>query len=350
MKDEDFIKVTDFEEDEKLASKANKNAIFLTTATILAIIIIFVSCGYTKKAEEIIKANNMEISQEESIDNNNTVVAATYASSLENQDEATQEFSQETSEYKGKEIDYNNVSSFYSTIEENRNNFGEFAECFQSEEDVKNFINFIYSFDQLYSLSDASSTISSQKQYDEIIRSYYDSCVKNNIDGNLASLFKEDSYINVKLSEAERLTNNLRNGKGNDYTIPNEYYTWLAINLWVGPNDIKENLKNAPLIDLLREQYESYRNVGNMIEARKYQKNDSLPIDKLDVYYSYQYEDGIEVSETQNSFSCPDGVDNVISKAENVEETKHVLTNDSTLPFSKIDEMFEYVLGNGKVK
>ena len=144
---------------------------------------------------------------------------------------------------------------------------------------------------------------------------------------------------------------NLKNGSGNDYTIANQYYTWLGKNLCDRRTAITQNMKNAPLIDLLREQYEAYRLKGNMLEARKYQKNDSLDIDPIEIYYAYQFPSDADVTSMNNSFSCPDwGIDNVVSKYEETTETKLVERIDNREIYNTVTESFETVLNKGKTR
>ena len=354
---ENEIMVVNEEKDESIAEKAIKALV--PTATALALIIIIGTTWYVvrdnKPKEVTTRISGIDPSKEYTstiayTSNTDEEIVEEAATAQESSDEETLDNEEYTYEYKNEDVDYSNVTSFYNDIIENRNKYGNFAESFQSEEDIINLINFIYKFDGLYDYSNLQTTITSQQQFDEIISDYYKSCVKNNVDAELSILFKRDSLIRMKLEEAEDLANNLRNGNGKDYTISNNYYKWLAVNLIDERTKISYTTKNAPLIDLIREQYDEYRNVGNMLNARKYQKNDSLDIPKMDLYYDYTYPEDVTVTEVQNSFSCPDwGIDNIISKGEEIEETKLITKKDGTPFFAQVEMSFDEVL-HGKVK
>ncbi len=350
MKNEDFDLVVGSQEDEEYARNVRKSVIGITAST-LAIIILLGTYVYNNREEVLEEPTRIE--QE----------ATTYDDSLayveENApenvaDEVSEAASEEVSEvvnedfsFGNKDIDYSNVEAFYNQIVEYRSKYGTFAESFQSTSDVMNLVNFYYLFDETY---EVETPINSQAQFDEIIRDYYKSCASHGVDANLNILFKQDSVIQRKIKESEDLANNLKNGSGKDYTISNEYYTWFGVNLVDKRTAIMETIKYAPLIDGLREQYEQYRYVGNMLNARKYQKNDSLPIEKTDIYYGYKFEDGVNVTEIHNSFSCPDGIDNFVSKPENKEETKWIISEDGSVPFERVDYNFEYILNKRRVR
>ena len=111
----------------------------------------------------------------------------------------------------------------------------------------------------------------------------------------MSILFSNYQYGQSKLSEAEKLAANLKNGKNNDYTISNEYYKWYITNLSNISGDINLSLKeNAPLVDILIEQFKNYRMVGNMLAARQNQKTFDLGIG------------------SDGQFVCPDSVDDYI--------------------------------------
>ena len=240
-------------------------------------------------------------------------------------------------------VSYTNINKFYRYIVESRLTYGEFAESFQSEDDVKNFVNFIHKFDELN--YDVDSTIESKDEFDKIVADYYNSCLKHDIKGSLNILFEEYPTYKKMLEESENLAYDLKNGKGKDYTIANRYYTWMCQKLCDDRTSIDSTRKNAPLIEILRWQYEEYRNSGNMLNARKYQKNDSLPIDSVNIYYAEPNPEGIEVKETQNAYTCPDwGVDNVVSPTEEDTEVKLVIKQNGERLFKRVEENFDSVL------
>ena len=351
--EDEVIKVIDednSQEAKETSNKLKKQLTFVGCAWLAAVIIIVASQGKSCNKNQIIEKASIEntvenneveipeeVSEEEVI---GEVITDPVDSELGNEEETNISY---------KEVDYTNVDTFYNHIVENRNNYGEFAESFQSEDDVKNLVNFIYQFDEMYANNETS--IDSQELFDEIIRDYYKSCVNHDIQGELHLLYKEGSLGYSKLKEAEELTYELKNGTGNDYTIANNYYTWLGKNLCDKRTAITQNMKNAPLIDLLREQYEEYRLVGNMLDARKYQKNDSLDIDPIEIYYSYQFPSDADVTAMNNSFSCPDwGIDNVVSKYEETTETRLVERIDNREIYNTVTESFETVLNKGKTR
>ena len=348
-----YQKVIDVQENKEVAKKGNAAIIFLLTSTLAATIII-VSCLGAKSKRNIDDSlnvnkinNTTNISSD--INNSNEDTMNEIADQSENiEDEVTED---NNSNFGEKEIDYSNVSTFYNHISENRARFGNFAESFQSEEDVKNFIDFLYKFDALYDYTDTTSTINSQDYYDKIIQDYYSSCVKHDVKGQLNLLFNNNKLAKEKVAEAEELAYDLKNGKGTDYTIANKYYTWFLVNLIDDRTKVDYTSNNAPFIDGLREQFEQYRYSGNMLEARKYQKNDSLPVKSIDIYYADEAPEGVEITEIENSLTCPDwGVDNIISKYEEDEEVKLYIKKDGQGSFYRVDEQFEMILNKGKVK
>ena len=343
-----YSKVIEEEENNEVAKKGN-GAIFFTSACVLAAaIIVCSSLASTNKREDNKKDNKVknEISITTDLSNNNDVMQKVEI------DNTSSEISEEVQEDSiDREIDYSNASTFYNHIIDNRNKYGSFAESFQSEEDVKNFINFLYKFNELYSNMDITSTIDSQEMYDKVIQDYYGSCVKHDIKGELSQLYNSNKLAQAKIAEAETLAFDLKNGKGKDYTIANRYYTWFLVNLIDDRTKVDATTNNAPMIDALREQFEQYRYSGNMLEARKYQKNDSLPVESIHLYYADEPESGVQITEVENSLTCPDwGVDNVISKYEEDTEKKLYIKRDGQGTFYRVDEQFEMVINKGKVK
>ena len=335
-------RVINIEENQSVANNARKNINPIPIATIIAVAILTTSCSVyeiSKKVRE--KASNKEelpIIYLEADEENNI---------NENVQKTTLNNNNAISEY---EVDYSNVNTFYKHIIENRNNYGIFAESFQTEDDVKNLVSFIYSFDPLYSNQNLNTSINSREEFDEIISDYYSSCVSHDIKGQMYLLYPKDSMLSKLLKESEELAYDLKNGSGNDYSFSNKYDTWMIYNITDGRTNINQTSKNAPLIETLRWQFEQYRYVGNRLNARKYQKNDSLPVPGVDVYYSEFNNYEGEISETQNSFTCPDwGVDNVMSPTEEVTETDLVVEMDNERLFEQVEEIFNNKL-KGKTK
>ncbi len=289
--------------------------------------------------EEI--ANTEEASVEETPEEVvNTEEASVEEKNVESEEsvEETQEVVLANNEYSfnKKEVDYSNVDTFFNQIVDYRNKYGQFAESFQTREDVTNTVDFFYKFNDLYN---ADSTISSQEQFDEIIGDYYSSCAAHGVDANLNILFKKDSLMQKLLQESESLVNNLKNGKGSDYSIANQYYIFLARTLIDGRTSIQENQINAPFIELYRNQADAYANVGNMYAARKNQKNDALNIEDADVYYAHQFDDN--VVEINKSYTCPNSVYEFVSKVKN--NPRWIVSEEGSVPFETVDYYFDYI-------
>ena len=350
--DNDNVKVVNVEENQKTADKGNSAIIFFTTCALAALIIIGVTKLDKNKNIDINKNTNNDITTEQSINNTDT-----------NKDEVKTEDKEDlviTTEKENKEVvinevekevDYTNVESFYDHIIENRNIYGSFAESFQTEEDIKNFINFVYQFNDFYSKCDLTTTIESKEQFDNIVADYYSSCANKGITGQLSTLFESIPDYKNNLAESENLAADLKNGTGKDYTIANNYYTWFGKKLCDDRTAIDSTRANAPLIEILRWQYEQYRYAGNMLNARRYQKNDSLPIESYTIYYAEPAPEGVEVIETQNAFSCPDwGIDNVVSPTEEDTETKLVIKETADSLFYRVQESFKDITQKHKVR
>lgn len=365
IEDSQVQKVVNTEEAKETAKVSAGTIVFVSTC-LLSAVIILASCTdlfnkkdtNTNNAKNINNEVNVEAEAINYADENNTQ-ESTDSISEDNIVETNQDEQNEIN-ITIRDVDYSNVEAFYNHIIENRNKYGSFAESFQTQDDIKNFINFLYKFDQLYGGADTYSTIDSQEMYDRIIQDYYNSCVTHDVKGELNLLYSHNKLAQDKIAEAENLTYDLKNGKGNDYTIANRYYTFILENFIDGRTMVDINQNNAPFIDALREQYEYYRhsehlqqylNTGNMLNARKYQKNDSLPVDSIHIYYADEAPEGVEVTEIENSLTCPDwGVDNIFSKYEEDTETKLYIKRDNQGVYEKVDEAFTNVLNKGKVR
>lgn len=361
-KDIEYVEVVEVEDADENTKYNAKSVLFLLTAGLLATVIIVATLAHDNKFndklvryaydDEIVYNDPSYNEQEDNTINNSVTTNNTTTSNTDTKDSNTQtgenNITKETIKH---EIDYSNVETFYNHIIANRNKYGKFAESFKSEEDVKNYINFLYKFDEMYDDIDTTTTIDSQEKYDSIVQDYYKSCVSHDIKGELNLLYSNNKLAQQKIAEAEALAYDLKNGKGKDYTIANRYYTWFLVNLIDGRTMVDRTTNNAPFIDALREQFEQYRYSGNMLNARKYQKNDSLPVDSVHLYYADEASENTEVIEIQNSLTCPDwGVDNVISKYEEDEETRLLIKRDNQRTFQTVDDEFKIVLNKGKVR
>ena len=236
--------------------------------------------------------------------------------------------SQESIKELGEAIDYSKVDdnyeeiaeSFYNSILRYRNTYGNnFAEEITSKNDVVELLYFINQFKD----TNIKSTITSKETFESLVDSYYSSCAIYGIEPNMSILFNNYEYGQKKLSEAEKLAANLKNGQGTDYTIPNEYYRWYANNLLYGDDKvlIEDSLKeNAPLIAILIEQFKNYRQVGNMLLARQNQKTFDLGVG------------------ADGQFVCPDSVDDTIIN-QRFSEGGHVVGDGN--PFQSAYEYIE---------
>lgn len=349
-------KVVDQEEDEETADHLRAGLIFLGCSALAASIILgsLAYVNYHKENQTNTKSTyeddvnknidvNDNISKETNEETNEETTTQTTTEDVENNEEVY--------EPEVKEVNYNNVGTFYNHIIDNRNKYGKFAESFQTEEDVKNFINFVYQFNDFYSECDLNTTITTKDQFDSIIADYYSSCANHGIEGQLSTIFENISDYKTNLSESEKLAADLKNGVGNDFTIANNYYTWFGKKLCDDRTAIDSTRANAPLIEILRWQYEQYRYAGNMLNARRYQKNDSLPINSYSIYYAEVAPEGVEVIETENSFSCPDwGIDNVVSPTEEDTEKKLVIKETADSLFYRVQESFNDITQNNKTR
>ena len=340
--DEKVQKVINEEEYDKFDSdeemKKSICRIGIGTALVLC------ALGYYYVANKSDKTNEEKISNDsEIIEDTETVIQPTIEEDIASTIEATN--TNATFDFSDEELDYTNVDIFFNQIVEYRNKYGEFAESFQSKEDVINFVNFLNMFDE--TKKGIESSIDSQEMFDEIITDYYKSCVAHDVEPNLSCLIPDGTYMRSVMEEGEKLSYNLKNFNGSkDYASANDLYNYIVKN-FLG-TAIPQSNKYFPYFEWAREQYEQYRNTGNMINARKYQKNHTLEADGIDLYYGYNGQDIIDNGGTyeikENGLYCPDAVDNLFSKTENVEETKWISSYDGTVPFQKVNEGFEDIL------
>lgn len=345
--DEKIIKVANQEEFEELENdkELRKSAIRIG----IGVLLLLCATGYYYKSTHTDK-NKVE-NESSSIDN--TIVSeesnVTVLPTVEEEITSTIETTNTTAEFdfSDEELDYSNVDTFFNQIVEYRNKYGEFAESFQSKEDVINFVNFLNMFDE--TKKGIESSIDSQAMFDEIITDYYKSCVAHDVEPNLSCLIPDGTYMRSVMEEGEKLSYNLKNFNGSkDYASANDLYNYIVKNFLNTKTAIPQSNKYVPCIDWAREQYEQYRNTANMINARKYQKNHTLEADGIDLYYGYNGQDIIDNGGTyeikENGLYCPDAVDNLFSKSENIEETKWISSYDGTVPFQKVNEGFEDIL------
>ena len=220
--------------------------------------------------------------------------------------------------YNEKATDYDAIAQgFYNQIQSYRNKYSIFAEDFTSVDDVKEFIIFVNQFKN----PNMKSKINSLETFENMLKSYYNSCAIYGVEPNLSELFEGYPYAQNILAESESLAANLKNGNGNDYTIANNYYKWMGTKFYLG--EVNMSLKeNAPLAITVRNQYSSYRQVGNMLNARKYQKTYDLGLG----------EDGQLV--------CPDSIDDYMIN-QTIPEGGHVINEEAT--YDTFGTAYDYI-------
>ena len=340
LEEEEKQKVVGYEVDMEIVRAGAK--ILLCLASTIGITYFLLHTNWDKTV------NNIENNQDENIQEE--VSEVVLPETVEEEVAAVIEETTNTTatfDFSDEELDYSNVDTFFNQIVEYRNKYGEFAESFQSKEDVINFVNFLNMFDE--TKKGVESSIDSKEMFDEIITDYYKSCVAHDIEPNLSCLIPEGTYMRSVMEEGEKLSYNLKNFNGSkDYESANKLYTYIIDKYLDGRTAVPQSNKYVPYFEWAREQYEQYRNTGNMINARKYQKNHTLNVDGIDLYYGYNGQDIIDNGGTyeikQNGLYCPDAVDNLFSKSENIEETKWISSYDGTVPFQKVNEGFEDIL------
>lgn len=221
--------------------------------------------------------------------------------------------------YNEKATDYDTVAQgFYNQIQSYRNQYGSFADEFTSVNDVKEFIIFVNQFKN----PNMKSSINSLETFESMLQSYYNSCAVYGIDPNLSELFEGYSFAQNKLAEAEDLAANLKNGKGDDYSIANKYYKWMGENLYM-VSDINISMKeNAPLVVTLRNQFAAYRLTGNMLNARKYQKTYDLGLG------------------ADGQLVCPDSIDDYMIN-QTIPEGGHVINEENT--YDTFGTAYDYI-------
>lgn len=299
----DETKVISTEEGTTLSNNARKNLIAMgVTALAATVIIASLASMDTRKKNTITKttpsATEIVIDEkpvEEEI--------------VEVQEEVTPVEVVEDVKVNTPTVDYSRVDEFYNQILEYRNKDANFAKYFQSKEDIINFIDCVYKFNPLYN---TETSIDSIDLFDEIIIDYYDSCIRCGVEPKLNILFKQDSFIQTKLAEAEKVCYNLKNDLGTDYSIANEYYTFFSKNICDGRTAINQSkVENAPLVETLELMFHRYYKSSSYAQrAAANQQNDVLPIDGKDPYYSV--DTGIT---TNNNFACPNSVkENIIMR------------------------------------
>lgn len=193
------------------------------------------------------------------------------------------------------EINYSYVEEFYNNLLEYKTRYGnDFASSINTLDDAKSLYNFIIKFDDMYAYFNGTTNITSIEEYENILNSFYNSCIKYDVKPFLSIMFKDKGYYYQLLSEAEGLVYNLKNSLNNDYSIANQYFAWLGTNLWYGKTSVITNKISAPYIYLLMVQYTDYKKCGNMSLAIKYGKNNVLDING------------------RYDFTCPAGVDQFI--------------------------------------
>ena len=265
------MKVDKYEYDENLKDKGSK-VIKGISISALSLIILLNSCSIYNYFKDSSYQENSKITK-------STIASTSIASSS-------------ITNYS---INYGNVQDFYDTLLQYKNRYGnDFAASINSFDDAKSLYTFVVKFDDMYAYYEGTTNITSIEEYENILNSFFSSCIKYDVKPFLSVMFKDKGYYYKLLSEAEELTYNLKNSLNNDYTIANEYFAWLGTNLWYGQTSLNTNKISAPYIYMLMVQYLNYKQCGNMKSAIRYGKNNVLDING------------------RYDFTCPAGVDQFI--------------------------------------
>jgi hypothetical protein len=165
------------------------------------------------------------------------------------------------------------TDGFYNQIANYREQYGDdFAKSFSNADDVNNFVEFLNYFNN-DGWGTLPSNITSATDYENVIKDYYSSCIKYNVNPNLNLLFADTPFMQSKLSELESILVKVKATKGsNDYTLANEYFSCLANNLCIPDNIDYSNLENCPGGLTMCEIAEVYNHEGNLYQARENEK------------------------------------------------------------------------------
>ena len=242
---EEYEKVEDQKID-KATAEVGRNLIITGTAAAIGLAVLLSTNWAYLVGTPVSEENEETTEQENSIGVVDQTIEEDITSTIDNTN-TTAEF-----KFSDEELDYSNVDTFFNKIVEYRNQYGEFAESFQSKSDVINFVNFLNMFDET---KNVESTINSQEMFDEIISDYYRSCVKYGVEPNLSSLIPEGTYMYQIMSEGERLAYNTKNfNNSKDYESANKYYIYILKNFLDSRTAVPQYNKYDPYIEWAREQ------------------------------------------------------------------------------------------------
>lgn len=188
---------------------------------------------------------------------------------------------------------YDNAKKLYQDIMTIRNDHPDFANAITSEQDVINIVNWLNLFNTKFAISD--SDLKQIPNYDEVkamLKSYYTDCVKYGITPEI-NILCNDADVKNAIKRSEDIASNMTANKS--YDDENAYYIELIKTWIIQQNEInlgdKKQETYAVVIDA---QYEVYRYDADMLNARKYQKNNVLDIN------------------SDYNLTCPDGVDDTL--------------------------------------
>ena len=258
------MKVDKYEYDENLKDKGSK-VIKGISISALSLIILLNSCSIYNYFKDSSYQENSKITR-------STIASTSIASSS-------------ITNYS---INYSNVQDFYDTLLQYKNRYGnDFAASINSFDDAKSLYTFVVKFDDMYAYYEGTTNITSIEEYENILNSFFSSCIKYDVKPFLSVMFKDKGYYYKLLSEAEELTYNLKNSLNNDYTIANEYFAWLGTNLWYGQTSLNTTAirygKNNVLdingrydftcpagVDQFIRGYKVYDSNGNLIDKNEF--------------------------------------------------------------------------------
>ena len=296
---DNFEKVNNVEQSDeanKTAQKAKNHKIIIgTSITALTIFIITTTAAnkiiYNRNKKQMSEYNNTDEMME-----GNTIVSETIVDTIPCRSAETTSATETSNEISTMQINYTGANTFYNDINNLRNtNKLLFTNVFQTEEDVKDYVNFICYFDSNYDVT-KPTTINSLNDFLAITDNYYEECAQYNIKPELNTLLNNNTYMQNKVQSIENLANNLQATSGNDYTIANEYYSELANDLCTTSGINTSNIVNCPGCEIIISVCKNYNHIGNAYQARQNEKTVNLS----------DMSNTLNINNVDDEYLCPD--------------------------------------------
>ncbi len=182
-------------------------------------------------------------------------------------------------------IDYTNAEIFYNNLNNIRKENPEyFKNCFNTYDEVKDYIDFVCYFDSNFTNKIKPTSITDSEDFNTINYNYYKDCAKYKIKPELHTLFNNNSYLDKRINTVEDLAYDLYNSKGNDYSRVNSYYSELVNDL-MNDEMSKQNLADCPGNEVLISICKNYDHIGNSHVARKHEPTNRLNIKNNIIHY-----------------------------------------------------------------